>query len=577
MVDHPLEPEELTAAGLPTARRGYDRKAVIALLDEASRRWRELRDHHDAVIAEIDRRGGVENLGRDLREIGERAATILGEAQAAADDLRTHAVEEAQARIDGALEHAGEVEGEADRTAFRLRKDAWEAGTELLAQVRSTIAAMIERAEADTLIIRAKAEQDGHRHLADARKEAADITRNARFEAERLMGEAKRRADQLLADAAQAGIAASAVEVDRRVEWGVTVIDREAARRGGDPAAEIDPHHPAYGDVLAAEVSSLREQAPEPPEPPPDAPKKVATHAPEDRPRLVASEPEPEILDESAPSESQAAAEEAAPAPEADVPGPEEAPPAPAAEPEAPGAPPDDAGGGDDVGGLFERLRRTDEIPVVPPIAAAAKRRPASKPKPKPEPGPARRPPPAAGPDAIEIRERRLLPLLNEYVRIARAELMETQNVALDEIRRMRRGVTWVADPELIGDPLRNAVAPLAAAAVEAGGRAAGDMGAGPAPESASVERAVGLIEGMVGALVAAATGAAAAADQGAEVARMFRSWRNDEVERWVRTAGYAGYHDGLAAGLAGAGFGEIVGVRHGRLCGQCPASAGVV
>ena len=53
MVDDRLEPEELTTAGLPSARRGYDRKAVSALLEEAARRWAELRDHHREIIDEI--------------------------------------------------------------------------------------------------------------------------------------------------------------------------------------------------------------------------------------------------------------------------------------------------------------------------------------------------------------------------------------------------------------------------------------------------------------------------------------------------------------------------------------------
>ncbi|MCB2223989.1 MAG: hypothetical protein KQH83_07415, partial [Actinobacteria bacterium] len=272
MADHRLEPEELSTAGLPSARRGYDRKAVAALLEEASARWQELRDHHAAVIAEIERYGGIENLGRDLREVGERVAAILDEAQGLAEDLRRHAQEEADGHRVAALEAAAATTGEAEGQAFALRRDAWETGTRLLEQVRERAAAMIERAEADTLIIRAKAEQEAHRHLTESRKEAADTTRAARYEAERLVGEAKRRADELIEQAAQA-----APEPPRRpgAGWGVTVIDAEGRRLGGDPAVEIDPHHPAYGDVLAAEVGSLHampESRPEPaPEPEPES------------------------------------------------------------------------------------------------------------------------------------------------------------------------------------------------------------------------------------------------------------------------------------------------------------------
>jgi len=545
MADHPLEPEELTPAGLPTARRGYDRKAVSALLEEAARRWRILRDHHDSLIGEIDRRGGVENLGRDLREIGERVAVILGEAQAAAEDLRSHAIEEATNTVEVAAGTAGAMVDEADQAAFGLRKDAWETGSDLLEEVQATIDAMIETADADTLIIRANAEQAAHRHLSEARKEVSDITRAARFDAERLVGEAKRKADELLAHAIEAGTA-TATATGPPPAWGVKVIGTEGAARGSDPAVEIDPHHPAYGDVLAAEVSSLREHTPgrtASPEPePPSAPEPDSETVPAAE---TESDPEPAAEASSEP--------EAAPEPESIL---------PVEEPS------------DDVGGWFDRLRRTDEIPIVPPQPDPA---PAPEPEPEPDPEPDPGPPPARGPDAIEVRDRMLLPVLNEYVREARRTLMDIQNVSLDEIRTLRKGVAWEPDPELIGDTFAEAVLPLAAASVEAGGKGAAALGAAPCPESVSAERAEGLIEQMSDALVAAAIEFAAAEDPGAEVGRMFRTWRNDEVERWVRTVGYAGYHDGLVAGLASAGVPEIVGVRHGRLCSECPAKAGVV
>ncbi len=115
MAEH-LEPEELTTAGLPAARRGYDRKAVATLLENAARRWRELRDHHLAVVEEIERRGGIENLGRDLREIGERVSTILSEAQQAAEEMRSRAIEEAGDRLEVAEEQAAATAATAGAT-----------------------------------------------------------------------------------------------------------------------------------------------------------------------------------------------------------------------------------------------------------------------------------------------------------------------------------------------------------------------------------------------------------------------------------------------------------------------------
>jgi hypothetical protein len=151
------------------------------------------------------------------------------------------------------------------------------------------------------------------------------------------------------------------------------------------------------------------------------------------------------------------------------------------------------------------------------------------------------------------------------------------QNEALDELRTLRRGQAWTPEAAVLAGRVHDAALPVAAAAVEAGGRGASDLGAGPAPDPVSAERAEGLVEGMTEALEAAIIGAAATEDPAAEAGRKFRSWRNDEVGRWIRTAAYAGYHDGLVAGLAAAGIAEIVGVRHGRLCKDCPAAVGVV
>ena len=576
MADNPLVPEELTTAGLPTSRRGFDRKAVAALVEEAARRWTELRDHHDAVVAEIERRGGIENLGRDLREIGERVTTILGEAQQAADELRSHAMEEAGGRLDEMADHTDGLLREAQQTAFVLRSDAWESGTELLSQVHATAEAMIERTEADALIIRAQAEQDAHRHLTDARKEVADTTRGARFEAERLVGEAKKRADELISEATLSGSGAMGQEAEVRTPgWGVKVIGSESRRLGRDPAVEIDPHHPAYGDVLAAEVSTLREQEvmPEIPEPPPDDSGGMSSGEimVEDVP-VLAPQPEPERpVEPERPEPETEYRPETEADPHSDRMVGKEAEPVAEVEPEAAAAP-------DEVDGLFDRLRRTDETPAVP---VDPERFPVPEPQPV-EPEPASEfsaPPPsiASGPDAVEVRDRMLLPVLNEYVREARRQLIEVQNQALDEIRTLRRGTAWQPDSDLVTGAMRDAVAPLATAAVEAGGRGAAELGAAPAPGTVSEARALSLIEDMAQAMTAEATNAAAAEDPRSEVARVFRSWRNDEIERWVRTAGYAGYHDGLVAGLAGAGFAEIVGIRHGRLCTECPAAAGII
>ena len=61
-----------------------------------------------------------------------------------------------------------------------------------------------------------------------------------------------------------------------------------------------------------------------------------------------------------------------------------------------------------------------------------------------------------------------------------------------------------------------------------------------------------------------------------AAVSRVFRAWRADEAEHWVRTVAYAAYHDSLLAGLAVSGVKQVVPVAAGLLCAECPAFRGV-
>ena len=74
------------------------------------------------------------------------------------------------------------------------------------------------------------------------------------------------------------------------------------------------------------------------------------------------------------------------------------------------------------------------------------------------------------------------------------------------------------------------------------------------------------LVQAMAGDLVAqvqaAVAGAAGAGplEVASAVARVFRAWRSDEAERWVRAVAYAAYHDSLLAGLAVSGVAEVVG-----------------
>jgi hypothetical protein len=83
-----------------------------------------------------------------------------------------------------------------------------------------------------------------------------------------------------------------------------------------------------------------------------------------------------------------------------------------------------------------------------------------------------------------------------------------------------------------------------------------------------------GELAAQVQAAVAGSAGAGPL-EVASAVARVFRAWRSDEAERWVRTVAYAAYHDSLAAGLAVSGVARVVPVAAGLLCAECPALRG--
>jgi hypothetical protein len=60
-----------------------------------------------------------------------------------------------------------------------------------------------------------------------------------------------------------------------------------------------------------------------------------------------------------------------------------------------------------------------------------------------------------------------------------------------------------------------------------------------------------------------------------ATVSRVFRAWRTDEAERWLRSVSRAAYHDALLGGLSVCGVDRVVGVVRGAPCAECPAGSG--
>ena len=175
------------------------------------------------------------------------------------------------------------------------------------------------------------------------------------------------------------------------------------------------------------------------------------------------------------------------------------------------------------------------------------------------------------------MRERLLLPVQNRALRRVKEGIVELQNLALDALRVSG---SWEG-PSAAAATLAAALDPVAEEGAEAGAVAAGRFIGGEPPAPVISARSAALVATMAGDLVgqvqAAVAGASGAGplEVAAAVARVFRAWRSDEAERWVRAVAYAAYHDSLLAGLAVAGVTAVAPVASGLLCPECPAGRG--
>ena len=596
MPDQEMGPDRLVPKGLPVARRGYDRDAVELLLEEARRAWAALQEEHRRLLAEIDRAGGLGYLARDLGVIGSDVGRLLGDAQGAAQGLRERARADAAERVAAAVVEARRLIVEAETQAFHLRADAWAAAESLVLQAEAAHRAKVAEADAEVLVIRAEAEQEAYRLGATARREAQDITRGARFEAERAVLDLRVQHERILpleADpvtpaAPPAEPAAGRARRRRPTaepvaprEDVIRVIQPPGARRG-----DMDPGF--YGDALAAEVEALRVSgevevvrvAPLPApvtEPPSAAPApeeaspQVAAEVPWEEAAPVEAAPEgyeePEAGEVPAKAVSGEVEEPGAASVASAVPEAAEEAPAPEARSRA-GAP--KAAGPLDH--LFARLRGTAPARPAPSVAAVTPDEAPAAPVPA-----GGLPAPAPRPDALDLRERLLLPVQNRALRRVKEAIVELQNVTLDALRVSG---AWEG-PAAAAVALEAALDPVAEEGAEAGAAAAGEFLGGEPPAPVIGARCGSLVQAMAADLAtqvqSAVVGAAGAGplEVAAAVARVFRAWRSDEAERWVRTVAYAAYHDSLLAGLAVSGVGEVSAVAAGLLCPECPAGRG--
>jgi cell division septum initiation protein DivIVA len=506
MTDERLGPDVLSTRGVPSARRGYDKRVIDALLSEAARHWQTLIEEHDALRTAVEESGGLEFLGREMSEVAKEVGAILEAAREAADGMRARAREDAERLERDSRADAERILAEAEAQAFELRSDAWDSGMGAIDSATDEAAAIVAGGKDDALLIRAKAEQEAHRLVAQGKKEADDTIRTARFEADRQLNQAREVAQQIIERAWEDQPDSEAMPPDpvsperrrqlleeierlrsqRTIET-IEVFSTDPAPRVQPAPVEVDPEGIDLSDELAAEVEQLRGS--EPPE--------VV--------KIMTNEPI-------------------------------------------------QFGTEDDVGTLFEALRTTGEVEAV-------------------EPEPEQREPLST--DPFELREQLLVPVVNGGVREVKRRIVDLQNLALDGLR----GPGWSPAAPAIMRELRAAIEPMIHKAASAGATAAGPLagvhGAMSEPGERSPELVTDMAASLSGQLAASLEDGGGPELEAAAVSRVFRDWRTDTGERWVRLIATAAYHDSLLAALSDGGVDRVVGVGTGSACDDCPGRDG--
>lgn len=585
-----MSEEPSTRRSFRTALRGYDRADVDEQISDLESRLEKLEQERSILQARLGdvEDGSGDSVRTEVEAVGEEVGRVLTAAQEAAEGMRSRASEEA-ARWRAEADASSRAKlAEAQDAAEHIRGEAWDTAADLLDQAKQQYRQVLQQSQQESLTIRAEAERDAHQLVGNARKNIEEEARQSRMEAERLIAKARSEAEALMetarrdAEASQQRARAleqrraelmeeleTAQEAIGRLESDLQKRKASLQAAGFDdstvrvlpseePEAEwidedrsvrlvsssvLDAPEPVDADDLAAEVSRLREEA--------QQVEQNLTPEPEAEP-----EPDTEMIasDEVAPQYVELEDTVSPPEPE----------PAAAIEPEPVPS---------EIDSLFKSLRAPGATAPDPtpngsapasPTALATAEAPASD----------------WGVDPFDLRDRLLLPISNRALRELKRSIVEVQNEMLEELRTS--GDEWSPQLEPVADALGPELRTLAAESHVAGYTAAAELtGASSTPhpnvEPADPTERVGgvLVEELNEALRRARTAGAGERELGAAVSKVFRTWRTDGAERWLRSASFASYHDGLLWGFQELEVAKVRGVVNGISCPECPGALG--
>jgi DivIVA domain-containing protein len=525
-----ISPQDLRQAEFKTVLRGFDREEVQAVLQKAADRVEAMDRELKSLRTRLEQ-ANVPDIQAEFEAIGIEVIGILQAATDAANSIRERAAADAALWREEAMSEADEKRKSAAADAEALRRDAWVTGTELLEQAQRLAKAMRDQAERDVLTIQGEAEREAHRLTSGARRETEDVVRNATMDAEKMIVDATRRRDDIIAQANRQASAAQertrALEQRRdelleelesvratltRLEGGLEerrdrldVIDTEPST--------VKVVHPSQDDADKSDRWALGET--------------VRVIPPEDRPRFGATP-----FDEAAVVEPPEPVAQAEPEPTPEEPGGEEAPPG-AEDPELEAAP-------DDVESLFASLRSSGSDVAVSHGEVAEEEDEVY------EEGDG-----DAGHDWIAERDSRLIPITSRALRGVKKAMTEMQNIALDGLRT---DDDWLPSEEPIADAVRADLIALWTESYAAGHTVAELMTGSkltrpPTPHADTPsDFAVAVGDAIRDAIHHAGQGQR---ERQAAASRVFRLWRSDEAERWMRETARLAYESGIEDSLS--------------------------
>ena len=181
--------------------------------------------------------------------------------------------------------------------------------------------------------------------------------------------------------------------------------------------------------------------------------------------------------------------------------------------------------------------------------------------------------------DPFALRDRLLLPVQNQALRLVKRQLVSAQNRALEELRLDE---SWIPDITLVDGEIGGVLLSVAEESMAAGFAAAAELlGRSDAPQpeihvdDQTVEFTTVFVEAARLSLERSRSAGAGKRETASSLSRVFRAWRTDDAERRVRFLSRRAYQQGVLDGLRAMDCHQVSVIPSNRSCADCGKGSG--